>query len=214
MSRSIALVLLLAALAPERAAAADLGRLVEGRRRHRLPRLGPGHAAGPRRGRRRATPGVLLPGLPAGLDDDSLRVEGKGTARARVGGVSVERITQAELALPEVRAAEARLEQLQGEDRALEDRISQARARSKFVESLRASYSEERSKNLAVRGVSAREWADLMAFVETRSTPPRPRCAGRRRRGATWRASWRRPGTTWPSCRPSGAGPAPGSRWS
>jgi uncharacterized protein (TIGR02231 family) len=166
MTRHVALVLLLAAIAPERAIAADLAAAskIDAVIVYR------GWARVTRVARLEVAPGetrVLLPGLPSGLDDDSLRVEGKGTARARVGGVSVERITQAELALPEVRAAEARLEQLQGEDRALEDRISQARARSKFVESLRSSYSEERSKNLAVRGVSAREWADLMAFVET-----------------------------------------------
>jgi uncharacterized protein (TIGR02231 family) len=81
--------------------------------------------------------------------------------------VSVERVTQAELSLPEVRAAEGRVETLQGDDRALEDKAAAARARGKFAESLRASYSEERSKNLAVRGVSAREWGDLMAFVES-----------------------------------------------
>jgi uncharacterized protein (TIGR02231 family) len=164
MPRHLVLILL-ATIAPERASAADLAitsridavTVYRGWARvTRLARLelGPGDTR------------VILQGLPAGLDDDSLRVEGKGTARARIGGVSVDRITQAELALPEVRAAEARLEALQGEDRALEDRISQARSRSKFVESLRSSYSEERSKNLAVRGVSAREWAELVAFVE------------------------------------------------
>jgi uncharacterized protein (TIGR02231 family) len=109
---------------------------------------------------------VLLEGLPAGLDDESLRVEGKGTARARVFGVTAERFTRAGSALPEVRSAEERLEALQGEDRALDDRISQARARGQFVGSLRSSYSEERAKNLAVRGVSAKEWSELVAFVE------------------------------------------------
>lgn len=109
---------------------------------------------------------VLLDGLPAELDDDSLRVEGKGTARARVFGVSAEPFTRAGTAGPEVRAAEERVEAVLGEDKALDDRIAQARARAKFAESLRASYSEERAKNLAVRAVSAKEWADLMAFVE------------------------------------------------
>jgi uncharacterized protein (TIGR02231 family) len=166
MIRPVALAFLLAALAPGPAGAAELTATSKvdavtvyrgWARVTRVARVELG--AGESR--------VLLPGLPAGLDDDSIRVEGKGTARARVGAVGVERITQAELTLPEVRAAEARLEQLQGQDRALEDRISQARARSKFVESLRSSYSEERAKNLAVRPVSAREWAELMGFVET-----------------------------------------------
>ncbi|MBK9519376.1 MAG: DUF4140 domain-containing protein [Anaeromyxobacter sp.] len=109
---------------------------------------------------------VLLTGLPPGLDDESLRVEGKGTARARVFGVSAEPFTAAEAAAPEVRAAEDRVEALEADDRALDDRVAAARARGKFAESLRASYSEERAKNLAVRGVSACEWADLLAFVD------------------------------------------------
>lgn len=165
MTRYLALALLLAALCPEQAAAADLAAaskvdaVTVYRGWARVTRLARVELA---TGETR----LLLQGLPAGLDDDSVRVEGKGTARARVGGVSVERVTQAELALPEVRAAEGRVEALQGEDRALEDKVAAARARAKFAESLRASYSEERSKNLAVRGVSAREWADLMAFVE------------------------------------------------
>lgn len=109
---------------------------------------------------------VLLEGLPAELDDDSLRVEGKGTARARVFGVAAEPFTRAGSALPEARAAEERVEALQAEDRGLDDRIAQAKARARFAESLRSTYSEERAKNLAVRGVSAREWAELMAFVD------------------------------------------------
>ncbi|MBL0278016.1 MAG: mucoidy inhibitor MuiA family protein [Anaeromyxobacter sp.] len=109
---------------------------------------------------------VLLTGLPPGLDDESIRVEGKGTARARVFGVTAEPFTAAEAAAPEVRAAEDRVEALEADDRALDDRVAAARARGKFAESLRASYSEERAKNLAVRGVSAREWADLLGFVD------------------------------------------------
>ncbi len=108
---------------------------------------------------------VLLEGLPDQLDDDSLRVEGKGTAKARVFGVTVERITAEETAVAEARAAEEKLEKLQDEDRALDDRVKAAQARLELVRSLRSTYSEERAKNLAVRGVPAKEWADLAAFV-------------------------------------------------
>ncbi|HEY7725920.1 MAG TPA: mucoidy inhibitor MuiA family protein [Anaeromyxobacteraceae bacterium] len=108
---------------------------------------------------------VLLAGLPDGLLDDTVRVEGKGTAQARLFGVSVERVTGAEAAAAEVRAAEERVERLQDEDRALEDGGRVAEARRRFVESLRSTYADERARNLAVRGVSSREWADLSRFV-------------------------------------------------
>ena len=39
-----------------------------------------------------------------------------------------------------------------------------------WVRSLRSTYSEERAKNLAVRGVSAKEWTDLAAFVAGETT--------------------------------------------
>ncbi|HEU4383587.1 MAG TPA: mucoidy inhibitor MuiA family protein [Anaeromyxobacteraceae bacterium] len=108
---------------------------------------------------------LLLRGLPDGLVDDSVRVHGGGTARARVHGISVERITAEVAPSAEVRAAEERLEKLSDEDRSLEDREKGARSRREFVESLRSTYSEERAKNLAVRGVSAREWAEMASFV-------------------------------------------------
>lgn len=108
---------------------------------------------------------LLLDGLPEQLDDDSIRIEGKGSARARLFGVTVERITGVETAAAEARAAEERIERLQDEDRGLEDRVKAAQARLEFVRSLRSTYSEERAKNLAVRGIPAKEWAELAAFV-------------------------------------------------
>jgi len=109
---------------------------------------------------------VVLAGLPDQLDDDSIRVTGKGAARARLFGVTVERVTGEAAADAEARAAESRIEALGDDDRVLEDRISAARTRAKFVESLRSTYGEERAKNLAVRPVAAREWAELTAFVQ------------------------------------------------
>ena len=108
---------------------------------------------------------LVFDGLPDQLDDDSIRIEGKGTAKARVFGVTVERITSEEAVAGEARAAEERLERLQDEDRGLDDGIKAAQARLEFIRSLRSTYSEERAKNLAVRGVTAREWSELAAFV-------------------------------------------------
>jgi uncharacterized protein (TIGR02231 family) len=112
---------------------------------------------------------VVLAGLPAELDDESIRVEGHGAAKARVFGVGVERISSDAAVAAEARAAEERLERLQDEDRGLEDRAKAAQARLDFVRSLRSTYSEERAKNLAVRGVTSKEWTDLAAFVSTES---------------------------------------------
>lgn len=108
---------------------------------------------------------VLLDGLPDLLDDDSVRVEGRGSARARLFGVTIERVTLADAAAAEARAVEDRLLALQDDDRALDDRAKAAQSRLEFVRSLRSTYSEERARNLAVREVSAKEWAELASFV-------------------------------------------------
>jgi uncharacterized protein (TIGR02231 family) len=108
---------------------------------------------------------LLVEGLPVGIVDDSVRVEGQGSSKGKIWGVSVEPFTQAVVVDTAAREAEEKIEKLQAEDRALEDQAKVADARRKFVESLRSSYSEERAKNLAVRGVTAKEWADLAAFV-------------------------------------------------
>jgi uncharacterized protein (TIGR02231 family) len=156
---ALALALVLAAAPPDLSPPSRIDAVTVYRQSARVSRIvRVDLSAGPAR--------VLLPGLPDELDDDSIRVEGKGSAKARVFGVTVERVTGEVTAAADARAAEGTLERLQDEDRALEDRIRSAQARAKFVESLRSTYSEERAKNLAVRGVSPREWSELAAFVE------------------------------------------------
>jgi uncharacterized protein (TIGR02231 family) len=108
---------------------------------------------------------LLLEGVSDRLADDSVRVRGRGSADAKVFGVSVERVVGAEAAAEEARAAQDRLDRLLDQDRALRDDLEAAKARREFVDSLRSTYSEERAKNLAVRGVSSREWADLAGFT-------------------------------------------------
>jgi len=109
---------------------------------------------------------LLVEGVPVGITDDSVRVTGQGAGRGRIYGVSVESVTRAEAMNAAARAAEEKLEKLQADDRVLEDQGKVAESRRKFVESLRSTYSEERAKNLAVRGVTSREWADVTKFVE------------------------------------------------
>ena len=90
---------------------------------------------------------------------------GEGRARARVFGVTRRadhrrrrRCRRGARRRGAARAAAGRGPRPRRPDQA-------AQARLEFVRSLRSTYSEERAKNLAVRGVTAREWAELAAFV-------------------------------------------------
>ena len=123
--RTIALCLALCPAAP--AAAADLKPAVPDGRRHRLPELGPGHPRHPRRGPARRQP--RPPGGAAGRAGRRLGPGGGegGAPRCASTASRVEAITRGELASPEVRGAEARLEALAQEDHALDDRIAAAK---------------------------------------------------------------------------------------
>jgi uncharacterized protein (TIGR02231 family) len=107
---------------------------------------------------------VLLEGLPDVLADDSVRVEGRGAARAEVFGVSVERKARAVSEDADAVAAREAVERLEGEDRALEDRRANAQNRKALLESLRSTWVSERTENLAVRKADPKEWQALLEF--------------------------------------------------
>src|SRR5512145_3204220 len=82
---------------------------------------------------------LLVEGLPVGIVDDSIRVEGQGASKGKIWGVSVEPFTLATVVDDAARDAEEKIEKL---------------------------LAEERAKNLAVRGVTSKEWSDLAGFVD------------------------------------------------
>jgi uncharacterized protein (TIGR02231 family) len=108
---------------------------------------------------------VLLEGLPELLLDDSIRVEGRGTARTQLVGVTVEREARAASDDPAVVAAREVVERLEAEARALADRKTAAENRKTLLESLRSTWVSERTENLAVRKADPREWQALLDFT-------------------------------------------------
>jgi uncharacterized protein (TIGR02231 family) len=108
---------------------------------------------------------VVFPELPESLTDDSINTEGKGIAKARIFGAQVERVTHEETLSAEARAAQQRLRELEDKDRSLADKLKIAEARKKFVDSLKATYAQERNQNLATRPVEAKELAGMSDFV-------------------------------------------------
>lgn len=108
---------------------------------------------------------VLFEHLPLQLLDDSLGIEGSGSAKAKVFGATVEQTTRAEANSPEVHAGEEKVLQLEQLDRVLDDQVRSANERKAFVSSLRATYSQERSQNLPVRAVDAKELTAMADFI-------------------------------------------------
>lgn len=132
----------------------------------------PGTALVTRQGRAQLPAGpvrLVVEGLPIQLQDDSLRFEAKGSARARILGLSVENRRFAEATSAEVRAAEDAVRTLEQQDRALADRIEAANQQRQFLDGLRSTYVRERTENLAVRAVDTKEWASLVDFIGSRT---------------------------------------------
>lgn len=110
---------------------------------------------------------IALEGLPVLLQDDSVRVEGSGTARVTVAGIEVKRKFLEQ-------TAEKRAKELENEIRLLERKIGSYDARKagliaqkSFLESIRVAWSDRLSKELAIGKPTSAELLDAASFVAT-----------------------------------------------
>lgn len=108
---------------------------------------------------------ISLEPLPVLLQDDSIRVEGKGSAGATIVGMEVKRAFLAQL--PEQRAGEIEEEirTLQRKLGSLDARKAASAAQKGFIESIRVGWGERISKELAVGKPTAAELNEALTFV-------------------------------------------------
>lgn len=108
---------------------------------------------------------IVIQDLPVLLQDDSVRVEGKGTGAVTINSIEVKRRFLAQ-------TADKRVKELDGEIRVLE--LAQGRLDSKkaglaaqksFLDSIRLSWSDRISKELATRKPTLAELTEIMGFV-------------------------------------------------
>lgn len=108
---------------------------------------------------------VALEGLPVLLQDDSVRVEGNGTARVTIAGIEVKKRFLEQ-------TAEKRTKELENEIRGIERKIGSQDARKAgltaqkaFLESIRVAWSDRLSKELAIGKPTSAELLDAAGFV-------------------------------------------------
>lgn len=113
---------------------------------------------------------IALEPLPVLLQDDSIRVEGKGSAAVVIVGTEVKRTFLEQV--PEQRAAEIEEEirTLQRKLGSLDARKASLAAQKGFIESIRVGWGERISKELAVGKPTAAELNEALAFVGTGMT--------------------------------------------
>jgi len=108
---------------------------------------------------------VSFDGLPQLMDEDSLRVEGKGAGRARIAGITVKRVFLE-------RIQEKRVQELEEEIAALNRKVESIEARRKalaaqraFIDSIRVGWGERISRELGIGKPTAAEMGEAAKFV-------------------------------------------------
>jgi uncharacterized protein (TIGR02231 family) len=111
---------------------------------------------------------IAFESLPTLLLDDSVRVDGKGTAATTITGLEVKRLFLEQ-------SGEKRVQELQEEIRALEKRAAALDAKKAgitaqkaFLESIRVAWGDRLSKELAIGRPTAAELQDASTFVGAR----------------------------------------------
>jgi uncharacterized protein (TIGR02231 family) len=108
---------------------------------------------------------VTFANLPSGVIDDSVRVEGKGSATARIVGVEVKRAFLDQEGSERVRKLQEEIDTVEGSQSAVQGKLATLTSQRAFLDAIRASYSERLAKELLVSKPSTTELAELLRFL-------------------------------------------------
>jgi len=108
---------------------------------------------------------VALEGLPVLLQDDSIRVEGSGTARTTIAGVEIKRRFLEQTAEKRAKELEEEIRGLERKVGGLDAKKTGLSAQKAFLESIRVAWSDRLSKELAIGRPTSAELLDAAGFV-------------------------------------------------
>ena len=111
---------------------------------------------------------IIIDNLPAFVIDDSVRVMGQGSVKAKISGVKVKRIFLQEYHQKEVEKLLSELEKLNDENEELEAALERLNTQKKFIESIRISTSEKISKELYIKEADTKNWDKVLDFIYQR----------------------------------------------
>ncbi|MFZ5918310.1 MAG: mucoidy inhibitor MuiA family protein [Chloroflexota bacterium] len=117
---------------------------------------------------------LLMTGLPLTLLPESVRVSGKGTARARLGGVELRREFYTETPSASAAELEQRIQQIDDQEIVLADEGATLEATLTFLNGL-ANQGESYGRGLAYGKFGVPESAELLAFLTERSAAAQAR---------------------------------------
>jgi len=108
---------------------------------------------------------IAIEGLPVLLQDDSVRVDAKGTARATITGIEVKRSFLAQTAEKRVKEIEDELKQLERKRDSLDAKKAGLAAQKGFIDSIKVAWGERISQQLAIGKPTASELTEALGFV-------------------------------------------------
>ncbi|NJD38759.1 MAG: mucoidy inhibitor MuiA family protein [Geobacter sp.] len=113
---------------------------------------------------------VAIEGLPVLLQEDSVRVEAKGSARVTIGGIEVKRSFLAQSSDKRVAEIDAEIRQLERKLGGLDARKAGLAAQKGFVDSIKVAWGDRISHQLAAGKPTAAELHEAMGFVGSNTT--------------------------------------------
>jgi len=111
---------------------------------------------------------LIFDGLPAGVDPDSLRVSGKGTAAVTIGGVEARRKYHAEEQVERIRELEQQIEALNDEMKRVESGIKLIEGQREFLRSIRVPSLGDLPKEYELPKPSLANWQSILDLRATK----------------------------------------------
>lgn len=108
---------------------------------------------------------VTFGGLPLQIAEESLRAEGKGTAAARISGLSVRNVFLENSSEKRIRDLEGEIESVERAVQRIEAKRSALAAQRAFIDSIRVGWGERISKELSAGKPVAAELTEANRFV-------------------------------------------------
>ncbi len=113
---------------------------------------------------------ISFKNLPVLIQDDSIRVEGKGSAKATIVGLEIKRVFLEQSGEKRVNELDEEIRGLEKRSGALDARKTGLTSQKAFLESIRVAWGDRISKELAIGRPTSAELSDAASFVSTSVT--------------------------------------------
>ncbi len=115
---------------------------------------------------------LIIEELPLTLNVDSVRVNGRGTARVRIRGVDISQRNYREVPAEKVRTLQAQIEDVQNEMKAIADDKATQEAQLVYLDGIRLQ-TEQFARGLAFGRTTVEKQLDLLTFLHTQDVHAR-----------------------------------------